>query len=525
MANEVTKKILEQEDVKALQPNLTFVKYLPKEISEKAETIVFGGEKTHLKLLTTNVNTLAVQSITDQLAAKGYKTELFYTDSDSFRIALQRYDSINQQEAQAAQDQAETQNALGKSAEALLQKLYAEKANYDDGNFLNEIIRLTYQAGASDLHFQPEDGAVNMRLRKDGIMKHILEFTEAEFKKYLLKLKFMSGAKMNIDYLPQDGRFDFPVDINGKKKQIDVRVSFMPGLRGEGIVMRFLDADEGIRTFTDIGFLPETIEVIKKQLSANYGMILVTGPTGSGKTSTLYSMLQYLNTPGKKIITLEEPVEFEIPGIEQSQINSLKWYTYEEGLKAILRHDPDIILVWEIRTKETAEIALNAALTGHLVLSTLHTNSAAEAISRLMNLGIKPYQLAPALNLIIGQRLVRKLHTCATKREATLPEAQEIKEAIRAINEVAPTQKASFDGNVRTAVGCDEDSHDGYQGRMAVVETLEVNNDIKDMILNDKNTLDIYAELRNHGFLTMKEDAYVKMLDGKTTLEEIRRVL
>ncbi len=142
-----------------------------------------------------------------------------------------------------------------------------------------------------------------------------------------------------------------------------------------------------------------------------------------------------------------------------------------------------------------------------------------------MNLGIKPYQLAPALNLIVGQRLVRKLHTCATKREATLPESQEIKEAVRSINEIAPTRKASFDGNVRTAVGCEEDSHDGYQGRMAVVETLEVNNDIKDMILNDKNTLDIYAELRNRGFLTMKEDAYIKMLDGKTTLEEIRRVL
>jgi len=163
-----------------------------------------------------------------------------------------------------------------------------------------------------------------MRMRKDGIMKNVLEFTDAEFKKYLLKMKFMSGAKMNIDYLPQDGRFDFPVDINGKKKQIDVRVSFMPGLRGEGIVMRFLDADEGIMTFTDIGFAPQTINLIKEHLTKNYGMILVTGPTGSGKSSTLYSMLQYMNDTSKKIITLEEPVEYEIPGIEQSQINSLK---------------------------------------------------------------------------------------------------------------------------------------------------------------------------------------------------------
>lgn len=440
-------------------------------------------------------------------------------------MALKWYDDISVQETEAEEQRARQQNALGQSAEEMLQKLYAEKQNYEDGNFLHEVIRLTYQSGASDLHFQPQSDTVLMRMRKDGIMKNVLEFTQAEFKKYLLKLKFMSGVKMNIDYLPQDGRFDFQVDINGKKKQIDVRVSFMPGLRGEGVVMRFLDADEGILTFTDLGFLPETINMIKEHLTKNYGMILITGPTGSGKTSTLYSMLQYMNNSSKKIITLEEPVEFEIPGIEQSQINPLKGYTYEEGLKAILRHDPDIILVGEIRTKETAEIALNAALTGHLVLSTLHTNSAVEAISRLVNLGIKPYQLAPALNLVIGQRLVRKLHTCATKREATLPEQQELKDVVRTINSIDPRRKVEFDGNLWTAVGCDEDSHDGYQGRLAVSEALDVNSDIKDMILNGKNTMDIYAELRNRGFLTMKEDAYIKMLDGKTTLEEIRRVL
>lgn len=525
MVAQLTKKILEQEDVKAIQPNFTFVKYLPKEISEKAQTVVFDGDKNHLQLITTNVNSLAVKSIIEQLTAKWYKPELYYTDPESFKIAIGWYDAISEKEIKEAEEKAFQQNALGQSAEDMLQKLYAEKLNYDDGKFLHEIIRLTFQSGASDLHFQPESGKVIMRMRKDGIMKNVLEFTEAEFKKYLLKMKFMSGAKMNIDYLPQDGRFDFQVDINGNKKQIDVRVSFMPGLRGEGIVMRFLDADEGIMTFTDIGFAPQTINLIKDHLTKNYGMILVTGPTGSGKSSTLYSMLQYMNDSTKKIITLEEPVEFEIPGIEQSQINPLKWYTYEEGLKAILRHDPDIILVWEIRTKETAEIALNAALTGHLVLSTLHTNSAPEAISRLINLGIKPYQLAPALNLIIGQRLVRKLHTCATKREATLPEQQEIKEAVKSINEIDPTRKAAFDGNVWTAVGCDEDSHDGYQWRIAVAEAVNVTNDIKDMILNNKNTLEIYAELRNQGFLTMKEDAYMKMLEGKTTLEEIRRVL
>lgn len=345
MLNQLTKKILEQEDVKALQPDFVYVKMLPKELATKAQTIIFDGNKTALMLLTTNANSAAVDSITQQLTVKGYKPELYYTDAVSFSVALERYEKLSQNESRAAEQKSFQQNALGKSAEEILQKLYSEKQNYDDGQFLHEIIRLTYQAGASDLHFQPEQDKVVMRMRKDGIMKHIIDFTDVEFKKYLLKLKFMSGTKMNIDYLPQDGRFDFQVDINGNKKQIDVRVNFMPGLRGEGIVMRFLDAQAGIMTFTDIGFLPESVSVIKQHLTNNYGMILMTGPTGSGKTSTLYSMLQYLNNSTKKIITLEEPVEFEIPGIEQSQINSLKGYTFEEGLKSILRHDPDVILV------------------------------------------------------------------------------------------------------------------------------------------------------------------------------------
>lgn len=345
MLNQITKKILEQEDVKAIQPDFSYVKLLPQDLATKAQTIVFDGNKSTLMLLTTNVNNAAVQSITQQLTVKGYTPELYYTDPASFSIALGWYDLMSQNASKIEEQRSMQQNALGTSAEEILQKLYSEKQNYDDGNFLHEVIRLTYQAGASDLHFQPEQDKVVMRMRKDGIMKHVLEFTAAEFKKYLLKLKFMSGAKMNIDYLPQDGRFDFQVDINGNKKQIDVRVNFMPGLRGEGVVMRFLDAQSGIMTFTDIGFLSESIAAIKQQLTKNYGMILMTGPTGSGKTSTLYSMLQYLNNSTKKIITLEEPVEFEIPGIEQSQINSLKGYTFEEGLKSILRHDPDVILV------------------------------------------------------------------------------------------------------------------------------------------------------------------------------------
>lgn len=201
---------------------------------------------------------------------------MYYTDIEAFATALAWYEQMEAAQQVVADASAHTQNAQGTSAEEMIQHLYDHKNDYDDGKFLGEMIRLTYQAGASDLHFQQEETAVLMRMRKDGLLKELVRFTPIEFKKYLLKLKFMAGAKMNIDYLPQDGRFDFEVDINGNHKKIDVRVSFMPGLRGEGVVMRYLDAEASIKTFTDIGFSAENIELMQKQLNSNYGMILVT---------------------------------------------------------------------------------------------------------------------------------------------------------------------------------------------------------------------------------------------------------
>jgi type II secretory ATPase GspE/PulE/Tfp pilus assembly ATPase PilB-like protein len=222
---------------------------------------------------------------------------------------------------------------------------------------------------------------------------------------------------------------------------------------------------------------------------------------------------------------LEDPVEYEIPGIEQSQINAGKWYTFEEWLKSILRHDPDVIMVWEIRTAETAEIAFNAALTGHLVLATVHTNSATEAITRLLNLGIKPYMLAPALNLIIWQRLVRKLHTCMTWREASMPESQEIKSVITTLHDVTPHTNIEFKDKVPHAVWCDECQTDGYKWRTASVELLDMTQELRQMLIDGKSTMELYGALRQSWFVTMKENAYIKMLEGATTLEEIRRVM
>lgn len=526
MLNTLTKTLLELQDLQAITPDLEKVKILPQSTSQQIQTVIFDWEKNQLSLLTTNNIPAGTKQLVDNLTAKGYKVTQYYTDWASFdQIVNGWYEKINisQQEAKKAFE--EKQNAEWTNAESMIQKIFNERSTMDDGDFIMELIRLTFQAGASDLHFQPEAKGIFMKMRKDGILKQILSFQTDDFARYLQKLKFISWVRMNIDYLPQDGRFSFEVNINNKPKTIDVRVNFMPGLRAESIVMRFLDSSKGIASFTQIGYTRDNLQQIQKHLTDTYGMVLVTGPTGSGKTTTLYSMLNALNTGEKKIITLEDPIEYELDGIQQSQMNFKKGYTYEEGLKAILRHDPDVILVWEIRTLDTAEIALNAALTGHLVFSTLHTNSAVETISRMINLGVQGYMLAPALNLIIGQRLVRKLCHCAVKKPASFAEQEEVKQYIEKINAVQPTLNLQFDGQLPHPVGCQDCNGDGYQGRIAIVETLEITEDLKNGIIAGKNALDIYAKARETGFITMKEDGVIKILEELTTLEELRRVL
>ena len=327
----------------------------------------------------------------------------------------------------------------------MIQKLFEKRDTIDPGEFISQIVSLSFQAGASDLHFQSEEKGVLMRIRIDGVLQEILEFTHNDFRKYLQKLKFISGAKMNIDYIPEDGRFDFTVEKDATSKKIDARVSFMPGITEESTVIRFLDSTAGIKTFDELGFKGKQYDLLQKNLEKNTGIIIFSGPTGSGKTTTLYSILNYLNNGKEKIITLEDPIEYEIQGIQQSQINYTKGYTYEIGLKSVLRHDPDIILVGETRTLETADISINAALTGHLVFTTLHTNTSIEAIARLLNMGIKSYMLAPSLNLVVSQRLVRKVCPfCSTLKDPDYAESAEITESIRRINDIDPTMKLDF---------------------------------------------------------------------------------
>jgi len=518
-------KILSLEDIKNIKPNLDALKVINRELSEKAEIIFFDIKWKTLKALTTNNNILLINQVKDKIEFKGYKIDFYYCDFDTFSYALSWYEYLKSLENRAKKELEELETASWVNAIEMIKKLYENKNKYSETDFIKEIIRLSFMSWSSDAHFQPEEDGVYLRLRIDGILKKVLIFTHQEFQKYLLKLKSISKVKMNVNYLPQDGRFDFITKKNWKEYKIDVRVNFMPALYWESIVMRFLDSSSWIKSFSEIWFMDKSYEILNRNIEKPYGMILVTWPTGSWKSTTLYSILNKLNLPDKKIITLEDPVEYSLPNIQQCQINPDKWYTYAEWLKAILRQDPDIIMVWEIRDLETAKIAINAALTWHLVLATLHTNTAIEAISRLINIWVEPFMLAPALNLVIWQRLVRKLCDCKVKKDASFSEKEDIEFYLNKIKNIYPSLDVNFDWKIYKEAGCEKCSYDGFRWRMAVVETFELSEEMKDEIVKWKTSLDLYQIARENGYLTMKEDAYIKMLKWYTTLDEIRRVL
>lgn len=528
MTNQLINTILEVADVQALQVDFSQLKRITRENAATMQILIYYKDEDNcIYLLTTNNHPDNVKSILKQLEWKWFKNKVFYTSIEWFNEWMKRYDKLDEQEQQAKEEHEQRQKAEWDSAITLMKQFYEQRLSRDPGEFILEMIRLWFQAGASDMHFQPEWKNVTLRLRLDGILEDVVNFDTQDFWKYLQKLKFISGVKMNIDYIPQDGRFSFEaINHTWEKKKVDARVSFMPGMSSESTVIRFLDSEKWISTFDEIWFTQQNYELLKKYISKTTWIIIVTWPTGSWKTTTLYSILNYLNTGKNKIITLEDPIEYEMPWIQQSQINYAKEYDYETWLKAVLRHDPDIILVWETRSKETADIAVNAALTWHLVFTTLHTNSAVASIPRLLSMGVEAYLLAPAVQLILGQRLVRKVCPhCSIKREATYAEQTEIQEAIKRMNDLHIPNIPEFDWTIVESKWCSQCNGTWYQWRLAILEALEVTDDIRNLIVDWTNESSILNKARESWFVTLNEDWIIKVLQWETTLEEIHRVI
>lgn len=378
---------------------------------------------------------------------------------------------------------------------------------------LNALLAGALKIGASDVHFEPEENMIRLRYRLDGVLTDVVSFDSSGYPSLLSRIKLNAGLKINIHLGPQDGRFT----IRLKEKDIEVRVSILPGAYGENVVLRILDPSSIRQKLEDLGMREETLALVKKLLEKTSGTILTTGPTGSGKTTTLYAFLNQLNTPDVKIITIEDPIEYHIKGISQTQVNEQAGYTFAAGLRSIVRQDPDAILIGEIRDQETAEIAMQAALTGHLVLSTIHTNNAAGTIPRLIDLGVKPVTISPALHAIMAQRLVRRLCEQCKKKELIHPE--DLVVIKKYIKDISEKTELSY------PVGCATCNKTGYKGRVGVYEVFEVDSDMQKLILTSPALTQIEEMAVEKGLTTLLQDAFMKVREGVTSYEEVMRVI
>ena len=378
----------------------------------------------------------------------------------------------------------------------------------------NLILTDAVKRGASDIHVEPYEKEYRVRFRIDGVLQNVMAPPMKLKDAMTSRIKIMSKLDISEKRLPQDGRIMIKYIKDGKKKELDFRVSTVPTLFGEKIVLRLLDKENLRLDMTKLGFEPESLQKFERQILKPYGMVLVTGPTGSGKTNTLYSSVARLNQPDTNIMTAEDPVEFQLPGINQVQMKEQIGLNFASALRAFLRQDPNIILVGEIRDFETAEIAVKAALTGHLVLSTLHTNDAPSTISRLMNMGIEPFLVATSVNLICAQRLVRRV--CVQCKEPLQIQPQALSEAGYSADEAAKTI-------VYHGKGCATCNNTGYKGRVGLYEVMELNDDLRELILVGASALELKKKALEMGMITLRRSGLLKVAAGLTTMEEVLR--
>ena len=409
---------------------------------------------------------------------------------------------------------------------------------------VNLLLEYAIRSHASDIHIEPREQFVQIRYRIDGVLKEVNQLPRNVLGALVSRIKILSNLKIDERRVPQDGRFKIKV----AGKQYALRVSTLPIADGEKVVMRILDESNQAVTLPELGYWGHSLSVINEAIAQPNGMVLVTGPTGSGKSTSLFSILTSLNRPDVNISTIEDPVEYKIPGVNQTQTNAKAGMTFANGLRALLRQDPNIIMVGEIRDGETANLGVQAALTGHLVFSTLHTNNAATSLPRLLDMGIEPFLIASTVKAVVGQRLVRRL--CMVCRQKYVPEQSEVEEVVKLFNltegktfgyihqleQQAMEQKVGGDTEPGTndstitqlwkanPEGCDECSHTGYKGRIGIYEVLGVSVPVQKMITANATSNQIQDQAISEGMTTMQTDGLVKVLRGNTTLEEILRV-
>ena len=494
---------------------------IPEPIAATHKIVAFDKNDTELKIASLNPEDLQIFEFLGKKT--GLEIKIHLTNPESINEALKNYHKGLKAEFQELTKEKETEEETGGT------KLKELAHDLPVIRIVDTLIEYAIFERASDIHIEPTEKEVIVRYRIDGILRNVMTLPKSVHAGIIARIKILSNLKLDEHRLPQDGRFK--VATNDYK--VSFRVSIIPAYDGEKIVLRALNEQTGIITLEQLGFQKKSLDRIKRNITKPHGLILVTGPTGSGKTTTLYSILNILNRPEVNIITIEDPIEYRMPGINQSQVNPKIGYTFAGGLRSFLRQDPNIIMVGEIRDQETAEIAIHAALTGHLVLSTLHTNDAPTTLPRLSEMGVPAFLVASTCNVIIAQRLVRKIcQECIesytlTKDEIIKLEKQINLESVLSTleNEGLITKKQSKESLLfYRGKGCKKCDKTGYKGRVGLYEVLEVSPEINELILKVSPAKEIMEVAKKQGMLTILEDGFIKAKTGITTIEEILRV-
>jgi len=490
--------------------------------AKEINTVCFFYDGRRIRLGTTNRDEPEIGLILEELRKKYHAdAEVYLISKNSLNYAIKLYRSIPKIRI-VSKGVEVTEDDLGRFSEKFTSfrdlQAFIDEAQVTD--IVTMIMAAAIKSNSSDVHIEAEENNIKVRFRVDGVLHDAASIDKELWKKIISRMKVLAKVKINITDKPQDGR----MSILTSRERIDIRASFLPTNFGESVVLRLLRSSAVGLGFEDLGIMGRAFEQLKQEVERPNGMIITTGPTGSGKTTTLYAILKKLNNQETKIITIEDPIEYQLEGINQSQTSDK--YTFAQGLRSIVRQDPDVVMVGEIRDLETAEIAIQAALTGHLVLSTIHTNDAAGTVPRFLSMGAKPFLLAPALNAMIGQRLVRIL--CADCKQPVRLEEEKMAKVKTILDKLNPEEKKKIDFknlNFFEPKGCDKCQGLGYRGRIGIYEILVINEGIEKLILSGKAS---EYDMRNigveNGMVTMVQDGILKAIKGITSISEIFRV-
>ncbi len=534
------KKLLDEEDLAKARSaffNLPYIDLRKNAVSPTilslipAESINFYNIapfeiKDHiLKVAITDPGNLAALEALEFLGQKqNLQIQLYLASLNSIDIAIGRKKNLKKVVGQALVDIEKKEEVGRRTLTEVIKKKEDKPEVIEEApiiKIVDVILSNAIEANASDIHIEPSEKDVRVRYRIDGILHTSLMLPRSVHAAIITRIKILTNLKIDESRLPQDGRFH----VEAVKKSVDLRVSILPLIYGEKVVMRILDKSTSAPSLEYLGLRLKALEWVKENIKKTHGIFLITGPTGSGKSTTLYSILSMLNTASVNIVTLEDPVEYFIPGVNQSQINPEIGLTFAAGLRSILRQDPNVVMVGEIRDNESVELAIHAALTGHLVFSTLHTNNSIGAMPRLIDMGIEPFLLSASVNVVAAQRLVRKIcPNCKKSTELNPAFQQEIKRQLMDVPKdnmegINLEQLTGYQGS-----GCDKCGQTGYAGRMGIFEVLPITTEVQDMVLGKAPAHKIYEAAAKMGMITMKQDGVLKVLRGETTMEEIIRV-